>query len=161
MIDGKTHITRDTKALVIGAGGAARSIMYVLSQRGAKTTVVDIEKKRARKLATTFSATTAPLRRVLNHGGPFDLIVNCSPVGMKGVPGNPVKAVVFSAGSVFFDIIFNPPVTEAMRTAEASGARAYGGLEMLVQQGAESFRLWTGLEPNVDVMREAARRALA
>jgi shikimate dehydrogenase len=80
---------------------------------------------------------------------------------MKGVPGNPVKAAVFSSGSVFVDIIFNPPVTEAMRTAEASGARACGGLEMLVQQGAESFRLWTGLEPNIDVMREAARRALA
>jgi shikimate dehydrogenase len=68
---------------------------------------------------------------------------------------------VFSPSSVFFDIIFNPPVTEAMQTAEASGARVYGGLEMLVQQGAESFRLWTGLEPNIDVMREAARRALA
>jgi shikimate dehydrogenase len=161
LIDGKTYITRDTKALVIGAGGAARSIMHVLSQRGARTTIIDIEEKRARKLATTFGARTAPLNRVLNHGGPFDLIVNCSPVGMKGVPGNPVKAVVFSPSSVFFDIIFNPPITEAMRTAEASGARAYGGLEMLVQQGAESFRLWTGLEPNIDVMREAAGRALA
>lgn len=161
LIDGKTYITRDTKALVIGAGGAARSIMYVLSQRGAKTTVIDIEKKRARKLAGTFGAKSASVKKVLNHEGPFDLIVNCSPVGMKGVPGNPVKPRLFSAGSVFFDIIFNPTTTEAMWTAEAMGAKAYGGLEMLVHQGAESFRLWTGLEPNVDIMREAARRALA
>jgi shikimate dehydrogenase/3-dehydroquinate dehydratase type I len=160
LIDGKTNITRDTKTLVIGAGGAARSIVYVLSQRGAKTTIIDIDKKRARRLAATFGARTAPLNRTLNRGGHFDLVVNCSPVGMKGVPGNPVKPTVFGPGSVFIDIIFNPPVTQAMRTAEASGARAFGGLEMLVQQGAESFRLWTGLEPNVDVMREAARRAL-
>jgi shikimate dehydrogenase/3-dehydroquinate dehydratase type I len=161
LIDGKTHITRDTRALVIGAGGAARSIIYVLSQRGAKITVVDIEHKRARALASRFGARTAPLKKVLSHGGPFDLIVNCSPVGMKGVPGNPVKAVAFSSDSVLFDIIFNPPVTESMKTAEASGARAYGGLEMLVQQGAESFRLWTGSEPDVEVMRDAARRGLA
>ena len=160
LIGGKTYITKDTRTLVIGAGGAARSIMYVLSQRGAKMTVIDIDKKRARRLAASFNARTDSVKKVLNHGGPFDIVVNCSPVGMRGVPGNPVKARVFNPNSVFFDIIFNPPVTEAMRTAEASGARSYGGLEMLVQQGAESFRLWTGLEPDVDVMREAARGAL-
>jgi shikimate dehydrogenase/3-dehydroquinate dehydratase type I len=161
LIDGKIVITRDTKALLVGAGGAARAVAYVLSQRQAKITVVDIEKKRADELARTFGAKSESLKRLWKSGRTFDLVVNCTPVGMKGVPGNPVTAALFGPGSVFVDIIFNPPVTTAMKTAEREGARVLGGLEMLVQQGAESLRIWTGLEPNVEAMREAARRALA
>jgi shikimate dehydrogenase len=80
---------------------------------------------------------------------------------MKGLPGNPVKPWLFGPGKSYIDIIFNPPATEAMLESEKKGGKALGGLEMLVQQGAESFRVWTGLEPDVEAMRQAARRALA
>ena len=161
LIDGKIVVTKDTKALLIGAGGAARAIVYVLSQQHANITIVDIEKKRADELARTFGAESESLKRLWKSGRTFDLVVNCTPVGMKGVPGNPITAALFGPGSVFVDIIFNPPVTAAMKTAEREGARVLGGLEMLVQQGAESLRIWTGLEPRVETMREAARGALA
>lgn len=160
LIDGKIVVTRDTKALLVGAGGAARAVAYVLSQRQAKITVVDIERKRADELARIYGSKTASLKRLWKSGRTFDLVVNCTPVGMKGVPGNPVVASLFEPRSDFVDIIFNPPVTAAMKIAERKGARVLGGLEMLVQQGAESFRIWTGLEPRVETMREAARRAL-
>lgn len=161
LIDGKIVVTRDTEALLVGAGGAARAVVYVLSQLQAKITIVDIEKKRADELARTFGAKSESLKRLWKSGRTFDLVVNCTPVGMKGVPGNPITAALFEPGSVFVDIIFNPPVTAAMKTAERAGAKVLGGLEMLVQQGAESLRIWTGLEPRVETMREAARRALA
>lgn len=125
-----------------------------------KLSVTDIEKSRADDLAKKFGAKSLSLRRLWKSTRSFDLVVNCTPVGMKGVPGNPLKASFVKPGSVFIDVIYNPPVTKAMQTAEKRGAKVYGGLEMLVQQGAESFRLWTGSEPSVDAMREAARRAL-
>ena len=161
LIDGKIVITCDTDALLVGAGGAARAVAYVLSQRGARITVVDIEKKRADELARTFGARSESLKRLWKSGRTFDLVVNCTPVGMKGVPGNPIAGKLLKQGSTFIDIIFNPPVTAAMKAAEERGVKVLGGLEMLVQQGAESFKIWTSLEPNVEEMREAARRALA
>lgn len=160
LLDGKICITRNTDALILGAGGAARAVAYVLSERKARLTITDIEKKRADNLAKTVGARAVTVKKLWKSDRSFDLVVNCTPVGMKGVPGTPLKPGFVKAGAVFIDIIYNPPVTRAMRIATRRGATAYGGLEMLVQQGAESFRIWTGLEPNVDAMREAAGRAL-
>ena len=161
LIDGKIIILRNHKCLVVGAGGASRAVVYVLTQRGAKVTITDIEMKRARKLAREYGCKAVTPGSFFRSKEEFSLIVNCTPVGMKGVSDkSPVKDYLFKPGSAFIDIIFNPPETTAMRTAKKRGASAYGGLEMLVQQGAESFRLWTGMEPDVEAMREAARRAL-
>jgi shikimate dehydrogenase len=160
LLDEKTTITRNTEALVIGAGGAARTVAYVLSERKARLTIIDIEKGRADELAKSFGARSVSVKRQWKSDRSFDLVVNCTPVGMKGTAGTPLKAGFVEPGSVFIDIIYNPPVTKAMDLAARRGAKAYGGLEMLVQQGAESFRIWTGLEPNVDAMREAAGGAL-
>jgi shikimate dehydrogenase len=63
-------------------------------------------------------------------------------------------------GTVLFDLVYNPPMTSTMKRARAKGARAHGGLEMLVHQGAEAFRIWTGREPDTAAMARAARGAL-
>lgn len=160
LIDGKTTVTPNTSALLIGAGGAARAVAYVLSERRARLTVTDIDKGRADELAKTFGGNSVPVKKLWKSDEAFDLVVNCSPVGMKDVPGTPLKASMVTTGSVFIDVIYNPPLTRSMELASRRGAKAYGGLEMLVQQGAESFRIWTGKEPSVEVMREAAGRAL-
>jgi shikimate dehydrogenase/3-dehydroquinate dehydratase type I len=160
LLDEKTTITPNTAALVIGAGGAARAVAYVLSERKARLTIIDIEKGRADELAKTFGGKSATVKRLWKSDRSFDLVVNCTPVGMKGMAGTPLKAGFVGPGSVFIDIIYNPPMTKAMELATSRGAKAYGGLEMLVQQGAESFRIWTGLEPSVDAMRAAAGRSL-
>lgn len=161
LLEGKKDIVHGTKALVVGAGGAARAVAYVLHERGARIFVTDKDMDRARRLARDFEGHVlrpGQLRRDKMH---YDLILNCTPMGMKGVSDeSPVGEHVFDPSNVLIDIVFNPPVTATMRMAESRGAKAYGGLEMLVQQGAESFRLWTGIEPDVDAMREAARRAL-
>lgn len=160
MLDGKITIYRGMKVLVVGAGGAARAVAYVLTERGARVSVLDKEKPRARALAKMFKAravTWAGLRREHEE---FDLIINCSPVGMKSTPGNPIKPWAFGSGKTYVDIIFNPPVTEAMHEAGRRATRSFSGLEMLVQQGAESFRIWMGTEPDVAAMRDAAQGAL-
>jgi len=161
LIDGKIVITRNLHCLVVGAGGAARAAVYVLKERGAKVTITDIDTKKAKKLAREFGSRAVSPGSFYRTKQDFPHIVNCSPVGMKGASDkSPVKDYLFKPGVVFIDIIFNPPETTAMKTAMTRGAAAHGGLEMLVQQGAESFRLWTGKEPDVEAMRQAARRAL-
>lgn len=161
LIEGKIVITRNLRCLVVGAGGAARAVVYVLKERGAKVVVTDIEMKKARKIAREFKCKAVPPGSFYREKQEFALIVNCTPIGMKSVSDkSPIKEYLFKPGTVFIDIIFNPLETAAMRIAKERGASAHGGLEMLVQQGAESFRLWTGQEPDVEAMRHAARRAL-
>jgi len=160
LLDGKITITPGLRTLMVGAGGASRAATYVLTERGVRLFVLDKEKKRARALARMFRARAVTWSQLRKERAEFDLIVNCSPVGMKGMPGNPLKPWLLGPGKNYIDIIFNPPVTEAMKEVERKGGKALGGLEMLVQQGAESFRIWTGLEPDVESMREAARSAL-
>ena len=91
-----------------------------------------------------------------------DLIVNCTPLGMwPQVERNPWPSdVPFPARAVLYDLVYNPPVTSIMRQAQAAGARAVGGLGMLVRQGALAFAAWTGRTPSLDVMTRAARAAL-
>jgi shikimate dehydrogenase len=92
-----------------------------------------------------------------------DLVVNTTPVGMW--PHTDVRPPVdpewLSPRSLVYDIINNPPRTALIRAAEARGCRALGGLGMLVMQGALAFRLWTGREAPVQVMRQAAEAAVA
>ena len=161
LIDGKIVVLRNLKCLLVGAGGAARAAVYVLTERGARVTVTDIEMKKARKLAREFKCKAVPPGSFYRDKQEFSLIVNCTPVGMKGVSEkSSVKEYLLGPGTVFIDIVFNPLETAAMKVAKSRGATAYGGLEMLVQQGAESFRLWTEKEPDIETMRQAARRAL-
>jgi shikimate dehydrogenase len=91
------------------------------------------------------------------------LIVNSTTLGMLHSAGehqSPLDGVRVPAGVLVADLVYNPQRTPLLLAAEAAGARALGGLPMLVYQGAEAFRLWTGVGAPVAVMMDAARRAL-
>lgn len=90
------------------------------------------------------------------------LIINCTPVGMwPEVDASPwPEWTAFPAGAILYDLVYNPPVTRLMAQAREAGARAIGGLGMLVRQGAYAFKLWTGIDAPLDVMIDAARRRL-
>jgi shikimate dehydrogenase len=91
------------------------------------------------------------------------LVVNCTPLGMHGTGSedeSPLPAAYLREGLWVCDLVYRPPLTRLLLEAEAAGANTLGGLEMLVLQAVESVRLWTGREPPVDIMREAARSAL-
>lgn len=153
--------------LVLGAGGAARAAVYGLSREGAKLTVVNRTKQRAQVMVADL-ALTAGVRDVevktLDEAaeGDIDLIVNCTSAGLwPDVDISPwIEAVPFAEGVTVYDMIYRPAVTKLMRQAEAAGGRSIGGLGMLVRQGAESFKIWTGVEPPIEVMFDAARAAL-
>jgi shikimate dehydrogenase len=159
-------------ALVLGAGGAARSIVYALARAGAHVTICNRTAERASKLVTdlapylpgtdlrTIPATTQALASTLKEAR---LLVNTTSVGMTGgPPGSPLPdGLTLHPDLTVFDLVYAPPLTPLLRQARAAGAHTVGGLGMLVHQGAQALTLWTGYDAPVVVMERAARRALA
>lgn len=176
--------TRPLRALVLGSGGAARAATYVLAQLGYQITVVARNPNRALELirdvqigfATPARAipaditstqwrmkmVTVPWDRLGQVSSRADLIVNCTPVGMWPQDNESPwpDHVPIPATAIVYDMVYRPTKTRLIRQAEAAGARAIGGLGMLVKQGAAAFRLWTGQEAPLDVMTQAAQKAL-
>jgi len=160
---------RGKKIVIIGAGGAARSILYsFLALSPSSVVLVNRTVKRADTLAAEFagkfpvSIETAGLERAqmekaLEGAG---LVVNTTSIGMmgKGELGLPLEAL--SSKAVVSDIVYRPLVTGLMKGAEKLGLKTHGGLGMLVAQGAIGFELWTGKKAPVAVMEKAALKAL-
>lgn len=156
------------KVIVLGAGGAARAAVYGLWQQGAQVVVVNRTKERADDmlLQLTISAgvrnvPSLTLDEAIENGA--SLIVNCTSAGMwPDVENSPwVNGVPYPQRATVYDMIYRPARTKLMQLAETHGGRAISGLGMLVRQGALSFKLWTGVEPPIDVMMQAAQEALA
>jgi shikimate dehydrogenase len=146
------------RAVVFGAGGAARAIVLALSRGGATdVAVVNRTSDRAEAAATL----AGPVGRVagVDAIGEADLVVNATSVGM-GDGQLPFDPSGLRAGQVLADIVYHPSPTPLLATARARGLVAVDGLGMLVHQAGHAFRLWTGLEPPIGAMTEAARRAL-
>lgn len=159
---------KGTKALVLGAGGAARAAVYGLWQQGAQVVVVNRTFERAADMLMqlTISAGIQGVNnRTLDEAADWqpDLIVNATSVGMwPNADATPwLTGVPFPQGVTVYDMVYRPAQTYLMQQAEANNGRAIGGLGMLVRQGAAAFELWTGQSAPVDVMHAAAQAALA
>lgn len=163
---------RGRAVLLLGAGGAARAVVVAMRRAGAaRLTVANRTLDRARALAAlagdalatevvTLDAGDAGLRAAARAAA---VVINATPLGMAHGPdpqATPLPGDCFARGQVAFDLVYVPERTPFLAAAEAAGAQPLGGLAMLVHQGAESFRLWTGREPPLEVMFAAAREAL-
>lgn len=161
----------DKRALVLGAGGAARAVTYALLQAGAEVVICNRTLERAETLALSFTSlpvssplTVRPLTNsVLGEEiGRCQLLVNATSVGMA--PQSQLspwpEEVPIPAGIVVFDLVYAPLETRLLQQAKAAGAQTTDGLQMLIQQGVEAFRLWTGLSPPREVIYQAALAAM-
>jgi shikimate dehydrogenase len=160
---------RGKRVTILGAGGVARAISFALVRAGVKSlTLFNRDIKRAERLATDLAALCASTIITVSNKGNFeeevfsaDLVMNCTPVGMKHGPAEGQSPLAFvSPKSLVYDVVYNPIKTPLLKIAEKAGARTLGGLSMLVYQGAASFELWTGQRAPVDIMLEQARGAL-
>jgi shikimate dehydrogenase len=146
------------RASILGAGGAARAVAVALASTGAAVTIHARHRDQAASVAVMTAAAVGPWPPA---PGSWDLLVNCTPIGMHpAVDETPMPADQLTGGCVY-DVVYNPPVTRLLRDAERMGCRAINGLEMLVAQAQEQFHWWTGRRPPGGVMREAALRRLA
>jgi len=148
----------NSRVSVIGAGGAARAVTVALASSGADVTVHARDRERAAHIAMLIAGKVGPWPPA---AGSWDLLVNCTSVGMRPHVGDtPVPADLLT-GRLVYDLIYNPPMTRLLRDAAAVGCQTIGGLEMLVAQAHEQFQWWTGVRPPAGVMREAALKRLA
>jgi shikimate dehydrogenase len=144
----------DARALVLGAGGAARAAVWALVGEGARVDVWNRTASRAEQLCAQLGG--KPVRAPAQ--GEYDLIVNTTAVGLGGedpFEELPLAAAGFLSGQLVVDMVYGEGSTALLGAAAAAGATTIDGLEILVQQGALSLRVWTGLEPPLDVMRSA------
>jgi shikimate dehydrogenase len=158
------------QALVLGAGGSARAVVYSLAQAGCPVTIYNRSAERAAALVQylTDAGVGQPLSAVESAHledldfSRFGLLVNATPLGMyPEIHASPwPDGLPLPSHWTVFDLVYNPEQTSLMIEARAAGAKAIGGLAMLVHQGAKAFELWTGQEAPVDVMRAAAEQAL-
>jgi 3-dehydroquinate dehydratase/shikimate dehydrogenase len=146
------------RASVLGAGGAARAVTVALASSGCS---VRLHARNHRQAEEAALLTSVELGSWPPEPGSWDLLINCTPVGMyPRVEETPIPADQLT-GRYVYDLIYNPSVTRLMRDASARGCRTIGGLDMLVAQGREQFQWWVGSRPQAGVMREAALKRLA
>jgi shikimate dehydrogenase len=163
------------RAMLLGSGGAARAVALALIDAGAAVVfVVGRQPKKIDRLVLdlkplTTSGTTVTWAywgdgSYLNMlSGEADLVVNCTPIGMAGsdrASDSPVPAELMVQKTLFFDLVYNPLETPFMKAAKSRGAKAVGGLGMLVYQAADSFKLWTNHDADTSAMFDAAKKAL-
>jgi shikimate dehydrogenase len=145
------------RVLVVGTGGAARSIVEAVGRcRPAEIVIASRSADRA-----AAAAVLAPMARAGSAGeaGTVDVIVNASPVGMAGGPdpaGVPLGAELIHRGQTVVDIVYQPRRTPLLVAAAERGAKVVDGVGMLVHQAALAFEHWTGRPAPIEVMRAAA-----
>jgi shikimate dehydrogenase len=155
---------RGMSALVLGAGGSARAVVWALREAGAgEVSIWNRTPARAAALARDLDA------RAVTAPEAADLLVNCTSVGLESEDGSLKQSATETQGlnlpavtfdqvgnySYVVDLVYSSSPTPLLAAARSHGVRAVGGLEILLAQGALSFKLWTGVQPPLDVMRRA------
>ena len=162
---------RGKRAVVLGAGGAARSVVYRLLREGAIVSVANRTPERAERLAQEIGAAAGGTVDVIDLAdaeamrsalGGAELLVNTTSVGMSpnADAEPPVSPELIHPSLFVYDLIYNPTETRLLTEARRRGAHGLNGVAMLAHQGAAAFELWTGVKPPVDVMVRAVLAGL-
>jgi shikimate dehydrogenase len=137
------------RAVVLGAGGAARSAVYMLKERGAQVDIVNRTLPRAQELAAKFGARAHgwdALARLLPQA---DVLVNCTSLGMAGKDALQIDLAPLKKSAVVYDVIYVPLQTALLAQAKNRGHRTVDGLGMLLHQAGYGFRKWFGGNPQM------------
>jgi shikimate dehydrogenase len=155
LIDALPFDPAGRSALVLGAGGSARAVVWALAQAGADVQVWNRTPERAERLCAEIGGRPAQAPPAA-----ADLLVNTTSVGLHGE--DPFKALPLRVDAMdgypcLIDLVYGSGPTALVSAAQAAGATVVDGLEILVRQGARSFERWTGRPAPLDVLRAAAR----
>ena len=143
---------------LLGAGGASRAIVAGLTQCGAEVTIYNRTVSKAKSLAAEFDCQYASLDALPSTKA--EVLINGTSLGMIPHPETCCVEQLPSSVRVVFDTVYNPLETRLLTLANEAGCLCVTGLEMLIAQAAEQFRLWNGVSPDLDVMLQIARQRL-
>jgi shikimate dehydrogenase len=156
------------RVVILGAGGAARAIAVELALSGvAHLMIVNRHAERGQALTTLLrdrvkaQAEFVPLQGDYEIPADVDVFINATSIGLSdGSARVPIAVKSLRPGLIVADVIFNPPDTWLIRTAADHDCKTLDGLGMLVNQAVIGFKIWTGIDPNASVMREALEEFL-
>jgi shikimate dehydrogenase len=164
--------SKGKKVVLLGSGGVARAISFILRKSEVKSLAIfgrvaehlkTLEEDLKRDDAENIQAIPWQEKYFKEVIPECELLVNCTPVGMKFGPADgksPLPVEVLPREAFVYDVVYNPPETPLLRDAKALGNQTLGGLAMLVHQGAASFELWTHRKAPREVMFEKAEETL-
>ncbi len=156
LLDAVGSVGAGTPALVLGAGGAARAVLWALAGAGCEVSVWTRTAARAEAMTAELGGECVDAPR----GADFDLVVNASAAGLGGTGAMdelPLDRADFRPGQKVVDMVYGDEPSTLLEAAGRAGAETIDGLEILVRQGARSLEIWTGRKPSLEVMRLAAR----
>jgi shikimate dehydrogenase len=159
---------KNRKICIIGAGGAASSALYLAVMEGAESiSIVNRTFENARALSVRFKKQGAVIRAAAlispeakDHVSSSEVVINSTSLGLKRSDPLPVPKNWLKKGQCVMDMIYNPPETNFLKAAAKAGCRTANGLDMLVYQGMQSFKIWTGKTVSYGRMRKAAQKAI-
>jgi shikimate dehydrogenase len=151
---------------LLGAGGAARAIAFALRDAGATVTIINRTAQYAHDLAAAVGGDTTGtgggIEQLAHAVSRSDIIINTTPVGMANTPQEGLSLVpahLLRPDMTVMDIVSNPRDTRLLQDAQQAGCRVVYGYRMLLWQGIDKFRLYTGVEPPIEVMQQAMEQA--
>ena len=164
----KTKRLNGASILIIGAGGAARAVAHAFAPKVERTIIMNRTLSKAKALehqlhrrygGKVVSSNICAQRRLQDFVTTADIIVNASSMGMCGRNNPPIKKEWLNQSQLVFDLVYEPLNTALLRNAKDAGAETINGVEMLLNQGAKCFELWTGKEaPLMEMRREISNR---
>ncbi len=164
------YLPKGQRALILGAGGAARAVAWGLAEAGiAELLILNRTVARAESLADAVSRGGGIGAGALPPGDPrmatriadCTLVVNATSIGLDPSDPLPIDPSLFRPGMLVYDLVYRPRETPLLKEAKRRGCRVQEGLGMLLHQGALAFELWTGRNPSLEAMRTALIAALA
>lgn len=160
----------DKNVVVSGAGGASRAISFYLAKYGVESiTILNRNVDKAKSLAEDVldskliaEVNSDSISQIGNYIKDADILVDTTPLGMDPhIYDEPVATSdMMHEDLVVFDAVYNPNETVLLKQAIEAGAKPVYGIKMLLYQGAESFKIWTGRDAPIDVMENALRDTL-
>jgi shikimate dehydrogenase len=153
-----------SKAVLLGAGGAARAVAFALARASHPLAILSRRIEQAEQLSESLSSRPVGITgdllqadRLEEHLATAGLLVNCTPAGIwPHMEDSPLPGGTHLPSHLLvYDLVYRPRPTRLLKEAAEAGCRTQDGLAMLVHQGAEAFKIWTGREAPVEIMRRA------
>lgn len=158
--DGTTMSLASSTVLLLGAGGAARAVAFMLQRMGVNLSICNRTPERGHQLAQEVGCRVVEWEA--RHNVLCDILINCTSVGMHpNLDEMPVHGSFLTPNLTVFDTVFTPETTMLIREAMSRGCNVITGVGMFIRQAGLQFKLFTGLEPPLEMMIDLARRVLS